>query len=262
MNQPPDRIRFDVSSVSSAIDFIAGEAPAWAVIKKRRTSSLKFTAQPERDGGTKTRLYVLYAEMNAKGDVSLRELMVGKLLPRFCPERHINSDSTFCLGLRAGSGIDSGEVAQKWWSKVWLFLSCQESAANTGRWPPHAQVSHGDAAEIQLAAEQLAETLGLRDEYANAVEFGSGRIAGDVVQFNAARNVLRNGPVSCTCERAGMCVECPNKSYECLIALEAKRRAAQEEFWRVHQGEPCCRTMHDCPLRNADVHGEQSGGKP
>jgi hypothetical protein len=107
-------------------------------------------------------------------------------LPPFCPQRHINEDGSFCLGFRAGT-ILGEEGWAKWWDKLQVFLLCQEVASTTGEWPEGMQISHGTAGEIELRAEEVADSLGLRDIYENAVRNGSGPIAYFAKRVRAGR---------------------------------------------------------------------------
>jgi hypothetical protein len=239
--------------VSIELEFLADEAPAWAAIVKRSNSGLRFSAQPARAGGSRTRLYRLVARTNTFGSVVVSEEVLGDLLPKFCPQRHINLGGSFCLGLRAGEGINTRGAAGAWWRKLHLYLSCQEAAKATGFWPSSAQLSHGDAAELQIAAEQLATALGREEDYKCAMQYDRGMLFVDVVNYETARNALRNGRVVCHCQTPGMSASCPRRSYDCLVALETKRRELEGEFWTDLSGQSCCRTMKNCPIKGQET---------
>ena len=130
-----------------------------------------------RTSKTFTRLFELRLLHLGKA-VAVSEREIGSTLPACCPERHINPDGTFCTGLRAGEGIcrDRAGVVDK----LHAFALCQETAAETGFWPSEAQLSHGEAGEVELAAENAADQLGLRTVYREAVAFDIGLIASGV----------------------------------------------------------------------------------
>lgn len=204
-------------------------------------------AHPDRDGGVKTRRYELAAYIGNGGDVRVRERHIGELLPPFCPERHINDGGTFCIGLRAGYSVNTENAACSWWMKLQAFLCCQETAASTRAWPKWAQLSHGDAGDIQLSAEFVADRIGMRAEYDAAVQYNLGHVAKNVANFDTARNVLRKARPDCICSPA-QAFTCENRKYDCLIALETMRKRAEVDFWTTLDASRCCKTMNGCPL--------------
>lgn len=210
-----------------------------------------------RAGGVLSRTYRIVVE-EAQATVLVRERDDASLLPEVCPDRHINPDGTFCIGLRAGHLVTDSGSAEIWWLKLQVFLTCQETAHETGLWPSFAQLSHGDAAaELQLVAEEEASQLGLLDEYNSAVRFDEGPIAVALRTVDAANKRLRNGRARCVCQhcdkrgRPLLRRECWAKKLKCLPVLEFLRRQAVANFWAWHQsiGTQCCRTMKDCPLQ-------------
>jgi hypothetical protein len=163
---------------------------------------------------------------------------IGNTLPSCCPERHINPDGSFCIGLRAGEGI-TGETAPAWWDKLHAFALCQETAAETGFWPSEAQLSHGEAGEVELAAENAADQLGLRAVYREAVAFDTGLIASGLHKINAKTGMLRNGRNACVCgrtDRHGRILlrqDCHCSGLGCPIVFEHRRRVMVDEYWRT-----------------------------
>jgi hypothetical protein len=135
------------------------------------------SAAPVRSSGRRTRHFSLTVREIATGLVVREKDDLQHLLPRRCPQRHINADGYFCLGLRAGEGIRDAITARQWWEKLQVFLFCQETAHETGEWPSYAELSHGDAGEYQQRAERLAEQLGAIDQYRQAFLYGTGSIA-------------------------------------------------------------------------------------
>lgn len=190
-------------------------------------------------------------------EIKVSERSIGSALPACCPERHINPDGTFCIGLRAGEGI-TDETAPAWWKKLHAFALWQETAAETGFWPAEAQLSHGEAGEVELLAEKAAEDLNLLTVYREAVAFDTGLIASAVPKVNAKTSKLRNGRSACICgrtDRRGRPLlrrDC--QFHGCPIVLEYRRRAMVDEYWRTLRGRvACCGTMHECPLRAGDA---------
>jgi hypothetical protein len=190
--------------------------------------------------------------------VSLKEAAAARLLPRSCPDRHINPDGTFCLGLRAGHLIDDANRADEWWGKLLVFLTCQETAHETRSWPDYAQLSHGDdAAEIQIDAEELAWKLGLYDEYKETLRGNSGTIAALARRVDPNTMHLRNGRSACACGRSDkrgrrlLRRQCWKADLKCLPVLERRRQEAVKQFWATFSGTPCCQTMDGCPLLKA-----------
>lgn len=100
---------------------------------------------------------------NDGGKISVREDPPGGHLPAFCPDRHINSDGSFCLGWGEGNPteIHNVDAAHQWWSTVVRFLAHQVSANKRRVWPGRENDrAHGVAAQHQAVAEQLAAKFG------------------------------------------------------------------------------------------------------
>ena len=86
--------------------------------------------------------------------------------------------------------------------KLHAFILLQETAAETGLWPSRAQLSHGDGADIELAAEVAAEQIGVLEVYREAVAFNTGPIVVALAKINQTSGLLRNGRSRCLCGRA------------------------------------------------------------
>ncbi|MGN6424292.1 MAG: E2 domain-containing protein [Asticcacaulis sp.] len=65
--------------------------------------------------------------------IAVTETTPGMILPSFCPERHINGDSSFCLGLKPVRPDDPNSAAL-WWLHLLQYLQCQSTAAKVGIW--------------------------------------------------------------------------------------------------------------------------------
>ena len=239
----------------TALDRLLRAAPAWAKYTPGGKSRATVVAAVPRAGGTISREYRLVVEASDLL-VSVKEAPDARLLPASCPDRHINSDGGFCLGLRAGYLVDDEKAAGQWWDKVLVFLNCQETASETRTWPNYAQLSHGEeAAELQLTAENLAGQFGILEEYRRAMWDREGSISfvADHVDLGTIRP--RNGRARCVCGRVDkrrrplLRRQCWNAGVNCLPVLERRRREAVEDFWATFKGRPCCGTMDECPLR-------------
>jgi hypothetical protein len=231
---------------------LAASCPTWADFRSIDAREAAVDMVAVRTSKTFTRLFEL--RLLHLGDaVTVSEREIGSTLPACCPERHINPDGSFCTGLRAGEGI-SAETA--WWDKLHAFALCQETAAETGFWPSEAQLSHGEAGEVELAAENAADQLGLRAAYREAVAFDTGLIASGLSKVDAQTGMLRNGRSACVCGRTDrrrrilLRRDCHRSGLGCPIALEYRRRVMVERYWRgLRDHVTCCGTMLECPLR-------------
>ena len=228
--------------------------PTWAEFRSVDGREALVDIVAVRASRTFTRLFELKL-LHLGSDVSVFEREIGNTLPSCCPERHINPDGSFCIGLRAGEGI-AAETAPAWWDKLHAFALCQETAEETGFWPNEAQLSHGAAGEVELAAENAADQLGLRAVYREAVAFDTGLIAAGLRKINEKTGALRNGRSACVCGRADrhgrvmLRRDCHRSGLGCPIVFEHRRRAMVDEYWRSLRGHvACCGTMQECPLR-------------
>ena len=211
-----------------------------------------------RASGASTRLYTLLLQIKS-GRVYVREKPDCQLLPAFCPQRHMNLDGSFCLGLNAGHALADRDIRRKWWNKLHVFLTCQDTAWETRSWPASIELSHGNTSVTEVQSEEVAEELGLLEETQEAVRNKSGMIARAVDLINPAADRLRNGRRPCVCGRRGkngrtkLRRECRRDGDICLVFLEAQRREEEISFWSALSGtHECCGTMNDCPLKEAD----------
>ena len=225
--------------------------PTWAEFRRIHVFEAEVDVVATRRSGAFTRVFELTVVESA-GEIAVSERPVGKTLPACCPDRHINPGGAFCVGLRAGDRI-SDRTAPAWWVKLHAFILLQETATETGCWPSGAQLSHGDGADVELAAEVAAEQIGALESYREAVAFNTGPIVAALAKINLASGLLRNGRSRCLCgrtDRRGRALlrrDCHRLG--CPIVLEYKRRVAVERFWRSMRDQPCCGTMRNCPLQ-------------
>jgi hypothetical protein len=241
-----------------SLDALARCCPIGAEFRSINAHEAEIDLVAERSSKAFTRLFQFKVDASGK-EIVVSERPVGSTLPACCPERHINLDGSFCIGLRAGVGI-TDETAPAWWKKLHAFALWQETAAETGFWPSEAQLSHGEAAVWELAAEKAAEQLGLRSVYREAVAFDTGIIAVGVAKVSTKTGMLRNGRSACICgriDRRGRPLlrrDCRSVGPGCPILFEHRRRVSIDDFWRELRGHvACCGTMRECPLRTGDA---------
>ncbi|MGC1271581.1 MAG: E2 domain-containing protein [Croceibacterium sp.] len=185
----------------------------------------------------------------------------GTKLPTRCPERHIQDDQTFCLGLHHLQ-VRSMEQATQWWEQLRQYLICQRAAQQTGIWPPAHALDHGDAGIHHERALAIAKQAGITDEYASARLGEPSWITNPSFHFVDKRGQLINGRALCPrgCLKRGRGRLSPALRIDCsrrkllgeLIDRERRRQVALAEYWKtmIASGQGCCRTMRNCPLRD------------
>lgn len=234
-------------------DLIVSTAPDWAEISVEADCSLRIRATPRHLSGAPTRSYALVIQTDRPAG-AVSEAGSGRQLPAFCPERHINSDGTFCLGLERAAILDE-EGARAFWQTLRTFLLSQQYAEKHGRWPPGRGLSHGDAAYDQLSAEKAAADCDLQVEYAAALDHQVGWLAGALPRISFTQPVTDECPYEP--QSLGMmllhenCSRCA--SIARLLNAEHARRVSEENFafW-AGMGWDCCETMPRCSLRRRE----------
>lgn len=223
-----------------ALTAVEASAPDWTTDLTRSGDRLLLTAQPRRPSGRPGRIYRLRIEGDPLKVCEAPDPRVHRLLPTLCPERHVNGDGSFCLGLRPFA-VQADEL-DAFWATLRAYLLCQDFAAAQGRWPSGRWLSHGNAAYRQIEAETAAAEAGLSERYRRALEFGEGWLAGDLTPRR---------PVCLTRVRPATA---RRKALEALVDAERRRRAAEAAFAEALfcWGNRCCRTMHVCPLRDLE----------
>jgi hypothetical protein len=231
-------------------------APNWVMVESHALSRVRCRANPPRASGQPTRSYNLVIAVSPLDKIEVSEASDRHLLPTFCPQRHMNEDGTFCLGLNAGQVLAEQGRADSWWLKLHVFLTCQETAFETRTWPPTIEISHGQAGETEIQAENLAEQLDMLEEYQTAVRENRGPIADAVRRIKKSTGRLINGRAACVCNRRYKTGEpklrrqCWKSNDLCLPILEARRRREEENYWSsLKENQACCGTMDDCPLK-------------
>lgn len=225
---------------NSVLTAVEASAPDWITDPTWSGDQLLLTARPRRPSGRPGRVYRLRIEGDPLKVWEVPEHEGLRLLPTICPERHVNSDGSFCLGLMPLSA--QADQLDAFWAILRAYLLCQDFAATQGRWPNGRWLSHGNAAYRQIEAEAAAAEAGLSERYRRALEFGEGWLAGDLTPRSSVR-LPRVRPATAR-----------RQALEALVDAERRRRAAEAAFadslfcW----GDRCCRTMHVCPLRNLE----------
>ena len=193
---------------NEALSYLVKTSPVWVKLADTSENSFEIEAELSSDAKTKLKLTVY----TNNGIVNVREKLPGTALPKFCPERHINLDSSLCIGLSAGAGINSPRTADEWWGKLRTHLGCQQFANKYRKWKLFHALSHGSSAEQQRQMEELANSLGWNDEIELGIFRRKGWIAQDIPDScEALRRWFRdqeNCPRKCT----GSCVSTKQKS--------------------------------------------------
>ncbi|WP_025897839.1 E2 domain-containing protein [Kordiimonas gwangyangensis] len=270
----------------TSISFLQNAAPPWVSALERGEKGLSFRAAPPKPSGASTRQYSLVISETSGGKVAVREGEGERLLPKCCPERHINPGGSFCIFLSSTAAILGPEPAVDWWKSLGDFLVNQDYANKHRRWPITAQLSHGSAAELQLKMEAIADRLGWRDEILSGIFRHQGWLGGKLPKLRKKTSKLVNGRAPCPreCHQlhspfkkhscgiqkcAGNCYKshrhklrraCPHRSdIEQLIILESERRRLDTEFTKSLRKDnySCCGTMAYCPLADEDNGREE-----
>lgn len=191
----------------------------------------------------------------AVNEVEVAEAKPGSEFPADCPERHINSDGSFCLGYGAGEAVYDLDDAIVWWGLLEEFLRLQRVAARTRRWPARKAIAHGPAGPHQVRALEAARELGLEEDYYEMLEGEPKWFSGRFPRHSANGDRLLNGRLPCPmeCLRGGRAIlrrDCPRERLVAqLLSEERKRRAAERAFVRATAvlELKCCGAMKDCP---------------
>jgi hypothetical protein len=145
----------------SALSWLANVCPPWFDFTDLQDGWAVGTARPPSTPWERTGI-----ELHFEGseEVRVREVKPGTCLPARCPERHVQGDRTFCVGLHRRT-VRSLDEANAWWDQLWQYLICQAIAERMGVWPPANALDHGDAGHYHERALAIAEQLGITEEY-------------------------------------------------------------------------------------------------
>lgn len=242
--------------MKSAIFYLADTAPAWFSIEKSNSDILVGHARVPK---TPWALDGLHLHVFGRKVPRVREEVPGADLPCRCPERHIQGDKTFCLGLRYLT-VQSAEEARQWWVQLNQFLRCQGVAEVTRVWPVNQALDHGDAGQHHERALSLARKAGVEDEYAAARLDEPSWLTDPKLHLFDRNGRPINGSATCPrgCKRRArgrlvrtLRTDCDKRQLLVDLAYtERLRREALNKYWQdvFASGEKCCRTMRGCPL--------------
>ena len=238
--------------MSALAELLTETTPQWASTTAIDDARLRADVSPPRLSGAPGDRFDLVID-TCSPEATVSEAVIGTRLPPTCPERHINYDGSFCLGLRR-SPVTSREQGEAFWQTLRGYLLAQQFAERHGRWPAGRGLSHGiEAADSQIAAEQAAACCGLSPDYAAALDYGVGWLAARLPEIHAVDtcdHALAPQPVAEN--RLGLVQDCATcNSIAELLLHERARRAADATFVRMARlMRPCCETMPHCPLRS------------
>lgn len=252
--------------------------PSWVDARVTGPGIANLKVLPPRASGIPVPGLDLFVRMDRDGGIFIAELQPGTVLPACCPERHINSDGTFCVHLDSTDAVGSREAAGAWWDSLRSFLIAQDYAHRRRVWPLHSQLSHGHAAaKVQIEMEELAGPLGWMEEVHLGIFRKEGWLGSGLPHVRVRKgevgpvpNARTPCPRGCrTNGRKPLCqdrlapvdartdadpvlrADCPNRNaLEQLIRLEHRRRYFEAEVMKglKEDGVVCCGTMSHCAL--------------
>jgi len=212
--------------------------------------------------------------LSANGDVAYAREASPDKLPGYCPQLHINPDSTFCMGWGGAADlkVTDEESAREWWSRLHGYLRLQHRAKRLRRWPGK-EWAHGDAARHQHYAEQHASLLG--EDFTRDLEAQNIRVSAWNRLLPSHGRLLRvyrdNTLIYTVSEKLGrvlntrqkcVCLEGDVKRHRRLRSCSGHAKAAaglalsiwewaqaEEKFWAAVQTRKCCGQMDGCHLQ-------------
>lgn len=252
-----------------ATRYLADAAPVWFSVDAVNSEALIGRARVPKTPWVADGLH-----LRVFGDTKprVREEVPGTDLPARCPERHIQWDKSFCLGLRYIDVRSAGDAAQ-WWEQLRQFLACQGVAERTRIWPPGQALDHGDAGKHHERALALAAEAGMEEEYAAARLDEPSWLTDPKLRLFDKNGKPINGrsvcPRGCRRRARGRSVQslrtdCSKRNLVVDLAFtERLRRKALVEYWQhaFNDGTRCCRTMRSCPLAEHEDRSKIAGGK-
>ncbi len=117
----------------NSLDELLQQVPEWVEVESRKSKKAVIRATCVRDSGALGDVYSLAVEQLTSDRIKIYETKAEQKLPKCCVERHINSDSSFCLHLDSSKPVGSPKAARDWWNSLARYLSNQEYAARFGR---------------------------------------------------------------------------------------------------------------------------------
>lgn len=255
----------------AAIDLIAQAAPDYGAACHLSSGGTALLDLPQELVDGRVIPYRLLIEQTGDGVTAREE--TPQHLPTFCPERHINSDGTFCLFYPGADrlSVSDEDSARVWLETLWKFLKLQDRAERLKCWPDGETWAHGNAARCQLRAQQSATVL--NNHLAKMLRAGKltctrrsskhGPILnvwlGDLPLYSVwqEREQVINLKQRCFCRQSGLklpkrlrrCRNHASAAVELALALHAWE-IEEERFWKKIQGSPCCGRCNTCRLRD------------
>lgn len=191
--------------------------------------------------------------------------------PILCPNRHINKDGWFCLGLFEDI---SQFTIEQWIKNLKQFLDAQQKCERTGVWPRDSEVrewAHGDGANYQKVVEQYygqfkENCLGLTLDQLSVVEVNSVKCdkklyhvySDDKLILVGDQNQVLNKRYACICDPHGLnkhrsigkCTDQCSKVVFMVAINDYLLHKAEKEFWDSFGKQTCCNTMKNCNFKN------------
>jgi hypothetical protein len=259
--------------VDARLRHLINGLPSWFVLQETTAKDFTgFARLPQTvwaDSGVRIKIFVRH-------NIAVQEDVPGTVFPARCPERHIQADKTFCLGL-VQLNIQSTDIAHQWWRQFEQYIRCQSVAEQTGLWPLEHALDHGDAGKHHLRALEISESLNIRTEYDAAYNGEESWITSRDFRLLGKDDKPINGrspcPRGCRHKRrpSRPIVRKSCKSRALLLELvicERKRRLELERYWAScrKDGETCCGRMRRCGLPPASAQPSEAinnlaGGK-
>lgn len=255
------------------LDLVARVAEANdGVVQDRDGNRLRIKVRPTLDSGAAPYAYGI--EVSVFGGALLAREHGERLLPAYCPERHIDTDGSFCLYWAEEEPLEflNEDDVLLWWGKLLTFLRRQIAVDSLRRWPGKGDArAHGPkAARHQVVAERAASALGGRFP----VALNEGRLTAKrsrngghkrirllfdglrVVSVDVDAGRVMTLRSRCPCGRADgkplPIVACADHaSASATLALSLERWAeAEREFFEIAaaSGHHCCGSVEGCPL--------------
>ncbi|KQT50585.1 hypothetical protein ASG52_07185 [Methylobacterium sp. Leaf456] len=246
-----------MASASFALALALAGAPAWFQLNLRSSNHVAGVATIPINAVEAT--FVVELEVKLLGrNVRARERIPGTMFPKRCFERHIEADGWFCLGLADRIRITDAQSASAWWELLEAYLRMQRTATQTGMWPEHHALSHGEAGLHHQNALEHAEKAGLADEYEAFMQGDPSFLISLDELLRRDGDRLRNGRCPCPCGRKrsdGRTLlrrDCPQRAdVVSLLREERLRKDKLAHFVDTLKGSgmTCCGTMRVCPFR-------------
>ena len=223
---------------------------------------IQLTLKIASNKGRRTSFDLIISEVNNQ----LKVKEIGDILPEFCPNRHINPDGSFCLGI-----LDDW-IAENWIKSLREFLQAQLFCNDHKKWSKnYKQWSHGDAATYQLYVEELLKTINLKDLGLNLNSLQLFNVESrlfeenyfhiyheDKLIFMGTEKKIHCKRQSCICTPSGRrkhvtLGKCSKKCAEIILKIlinEELRKKEEVVFWDTFKGSTlkCCKTMENCEL--------------